>query len=556
MAVLTKNFQVIAIGETQYFGGVPAHLELQARYDSQNIETNKTFYVVDLWLVVERSYIGQYQTTPYSINVTGTPSSKNGDAGSRDYTTGYIDGIVSEVEHNADGTKTITASASMNFTAWGQTLTVSGEADLPTIPRASSLTATDCYIESATTITINRASSSFKHTITYSFGSSSPVTGTIATKTDNTSIGWTVPSTFYAKIPNANSGVCTLTCQTYSGDTLIGTKTSTFTVTVNPTTNSPTISASVIDTYSTTTDLTGDNTKLIKYYSTAQITYSATAKNSASISNVSINGVTVSSSPYSIPYITTNTFNVVATDTRGYSTVQTLTPTMIDYIPLTINASFYRTAPTTGEVSLTFNGNYFNSSFGSQSNTLQLKWYYKLKSESNWTLGGTLVENTDYVISGNTFHSGTHSFEDDIIIGNNFDYRNAYDFKIEYFDKLVSMINIQSISKGIPIVNWDAEHFNVNGIITQNEQELDFVNVVETKYLGENPNINILKNKSGVYGVYNCTQTPTTDIGVLEVLCYSNDWVIQRFTNIGSTSNMWTRCYYNGTTWSSWTQRW
>ena len=154
---------------------------------------------------------------------------------------------------------------------------------------------------------------------------------------------------------------------------------------------------------------------------------------------------------------------------------------MVNYIPLTINASFYRTAPTTGQVSLTFNGNYFNGSFGTQSNTLQLKWYYKLKSDSNWTLGGTLVENTDYVITNNSFHSGTYSFEDDIVIGNNFDYRNAYDFKIEYIDKLVSNSTTQSVSKGIPIINWDDEHFNVNGSIIQNEGTIAFDNYSDTE---------------------------------------------------------------------------
>lgn len=724
MAILTKDFQVIAVGPTQYFGNVPAHLELLSKYASQNIETNKTIYEVQLHLVVDFSYIGNYQSTPYSINVTGTPSSKTGDAGSGDYSSRIIEGITTEVEHNADGTKSVSMSGSLNFTAWGQTLTVSGSADLPTIPRASSLTATDCYIGSATTITINRASSSFTHTITYSFGSSSPLTGTIATKTPNTSIGWTVPTTFYAKIPNAKTGVCTLTCQTYSGNTLIGTKTTTFTVTVNPATNSPTVSASVIDSNSTTTTLTGDNTKLVKYYSTAQITYSATAKNSASISRVAINGTTVSSSPYSITNVSTNNFSVVGTDTRGYSTTQTLTPTMVNYIPLTINVNFYRTQPTTGQVSLTFNGNYFNGSFGSQSNTLQLKWYYKLKSDSNWTLGGTLVENTDYVIANNSFHSGTSSYEDDIIIGSNFDYRNAYDFKIEYIDKLVSNSTIKPVTKGEPIFWWNDEKVNINellqvdnnlllngytkgnfiveniesknlfninnitegqtysvsndtlyvgwrsgnagfavgnaienkystytlsfydynssnrffvrpfdsagNIITNLQLEgltyngtyrgyfatkydssveftftlpntvytfaiglvnmlnsgdqafsniqvekgnqatdynkfIDFQNValelfksrtVETAYLGNNPTINDYRFKNGIYGIYNCSQAPTTSIGVLEVLVYSGDWVVQRFTTIGSTSNMWTRCYYNGTTWSNWTQKW
>lgn len=723
MAVLTKDWQVIATGPVQYFGGTPAYLILYGKYISQSIENNTTTYQIDMHLNTGSGYIGNYQSTPYNIQATGNPSRKDADQGAKDYYSGYIDSLTTTVTHNNDGTKSVSVSGGMNFTAWGQILGVEGSADLPTIPRASSLTATDAYIGSATTITINKASSSFTSTITYSFGSPA-LTGTIATKTANTSIGWTVPTTFYAKIPNAKSGVCTLTCQTYSGNTLIGTKTTTFTATANPSICSPTITGSVVDTNSTTTALTGDNTKLVKYHSTASITYSATAKNSATISNTKINNITVTSSPYVISNVSTNNFVLTTTDSRGYSTTTTLTPTIVNYIPLSINANFYRTTPTTGQVSLSFSGNYFNGNFGSQSNTLQLKWYYKLKNDENWTTGGTLAQNTDYVISNNTFHSGTSSYENAIVLGSNFDYRNAYDFKIEFTDKLVSNSIVQAVTKGQPIFWWNEQKvdvmenleveknlildgkventlivediesknlYNINNITegqtysvsgdtlyiewrggntgfavgnvienkystytlsyydietysrffirawdyagniitnlsftnleyngtyrgyfgtfrqssmnytfelpntvskfaigfvnvigsgnqaysniqvekgnenTDYKEFIDFKNVgldlfktrtVETAYLGNNPTIDNYKTKNGIYGIYGCTQAPTTSIGVLEVLVYTTDWVVQRFTTIGSTSNMWTRCYYSGTTWSSWVQRW
>ena len=70
---------------------------------------------------------------------------------------------------------------------------------LTTIPRASSVTCADGNIGSSTTININRASSNFTHTLKYSFGT---LSGTIVTKTSETSIGWTIPTSFYAQIPN------------------------------------------------------------------------------------------------------------------------------------------------------------------------------------------------------------------------------------------------------------------------------------------------------------------------------------------------------------------
>ena len=128
------------------------------------------------------------------------------------------------VAHNADGTLTITISGyfDTNGPSSVTTASVSYKWTLPTIPRTSSVTCADGNIGSATTININRASSSFTHTLSYSFQG---LTGTIVTKTTSTSIGWTIPTTFFSKIPNSMSGQGTITCQTYSGDTLVGTST-------------------------------------------------------------------------------------------------------------------------------------------------------------------------------------------------------------------------------------------------------------------------------------------------------------------------------------------
>jgi hypothetical protein len=58
-----------------------------------------------------------------------------------------------------------------------------------------------------------------------------------------TSKTWTVPYSLANAIPNAKSGTCTITCQTYSGSTLIGTKTVTFTATVpDDSTTKPSVS--------------------------------------------------------------------------------------------------------------------------------------------------------------------------------------------------------------------------------------------------------------------------------------------------------------------------
>lgn len=365
------------------------------------------------------------------------------------------------ITHNADGKKSITISANCdlpNGSGWGPNGgTASGTATLTTIPRASSVTATDANIESATTININRASGSFTHTITYSF---SGLTGTIVTKTSNTSVGWTVPSSFYAKIPNAKTGTVTLTCTTYSGSTSIGSKTTTFTITASETKCKPTITATLIDSNSTTVALSSDNTKLIKYKSTAKITPTATAKNSATIKSVTVNGTAVSGSYIAIQNVQSETFKVEVTDSRGYTNSITLSPGIIQYINLTSTVKFNRASATSPEVTVEYSGNYFNSNFSTnKANQLSISWKYKEKDAQEWITGGTLTS----TINGNKYTGQA-------TLGNIFDYKKAYDFIIYVSDKLTSLSAKETVKKGTPIFDFgvDADgnmYFFSNGTI-------------------------------------------------------------------------------------------
>lgn len=147
------------------------------------------------------------------------------------------------VPHNPDGTKTIAAGAitASNTTQTGNVvpnmILSSGSAlVLTTIPRASTITTTAAsnLMGTVRTITINRASSSFTHTLTYSFGSAS---GTITTKTSSTSVSWTVPKSLAAEV--ASGGIQrtgTITCETFNGNTPVGTSTASFTAVIPPST--------------------------------------------------------------------------------------------------------------------------------------------------------------------------------------------------------------------------------------------------------------------------------------------------------------------------------
>ena len=266
------------------------------------------------------------------------------------------------VSHNSVGKKTVNASftitTGMTGTLPGGVLSKSTSKTLTNIPRASSVTCADGNIGSATTININRVSSSFKHTIKYSF---SGLSGTIATKTSSTSIGWTIPTSFYAKIPNAKSGKVTITCDTYSGDTKIGSKTTTANMFVIN--SEPTVDATIEDVNPTTIALTGDSNKIVKYFSNAKVDITAKAKNSATIVSrkVTCGNKSGTSESNTLNNVESNIFDVTCKDSRGFSASETITKSLLEYIKLAItDISLTRPTTTSNTVNAIVKGNYFN----------------------------------------------------------------------------------------------------------------------------------------------------------------------------------------------------
>ena len=204
---------------------------------STNVANNTTNVYVKLTATTSGSSYNNYSPSG-TITINGTTYSYSHNLPRNSTVTLYE--ATHTITHNTDGKKSIGISYSFNTGISAGTLTGSRTLELSTVPRTSSVTCADGNIGSATTININRASSGFTHTLKYGFNG---LSGTIATKTSNTSIGWTIPTSFYSKIPNAKSGQGTITCETYSGDTLIGTTTCSFNAFVIN--SDPTISATV-----------------------------------------------------------------------------------------------------------------------------------------------------------------------------------------------------------------------------------------------------------------------------------------------------------------------
>ena len=129
---LTTSFQKIGEGTSQIFGAATGYLELWAKYNSQSTSGNKSNVTVELRLVVSGGYIGNYQSTPWTISGS---LSNSGDIGSGSHRSQTLGSATGDITHNSDGTKSVSFSGTFNATAWGQSLTVSGSADLPKINR-------------------------------------------------------------------------------------------------------------------------------------------------------------------------------------------------------------------------------------------------------------------------------------------------------------------------------------------------------------------------------------------------------------------------------------
>ena len=387
-----------------------------------------------------------------------------------DYQDRTFASAVLKIAHTPDGSKSFTISG---FSGWiynsGTTYASSQTFTLPTIPRASSVSCSTANIGSNATITINRASTSFTHTLTYSFGS---LSGTIATKTSSTNISWTIPTTFYGQIPNSKSGTGTITCDTYSGSTLIGSKSTSFTATVSESASKPTLSPTVSDSNTTTTALTGDSSKFIKYYSNASVATGAQARNSATLKSqkITCGAKSITSASGTINAVESGSFTFSATDSRGYTTTQKVNKTLIEYIKLT--CSLNAGAPTTaGVATLKISGNYWDGTFGKVANTLTVQYRYKAQGGSygSWTTVSATKSNNTYNATAT-------------ISGLN--YQTTYVFQARAVDKLATINTDEQARRTTPIFDWSKNDFNVNGTLKVNNTNIfDLIYPVGSFYI-------------------------------------------------------------------------
>jgi hypothetical protein len=406
------------------------------------------------------------------------------------------------VYHNSDGTKGITISFSFNgnLSSYYPNGSISQYITLPTIARASEIACSSPYIGDTAIINISKKSSNFKSTVWYTFGN---LNNTIATKTSENVISFntnSVKSQLYSQIQNSQSGSGTMYCETFNGNTSIGTKSCTFYLYAKESDCKPNLTVTVVDTNSDVTALLGSNTKFLRYLSKPQVTLIPTAKYSSSITNytISANNENHNNSTYTFNTLENNTITGYVKDSRGFTKTVTETLDMIDYIKLHINNfDVSRPEGLSTQAILNIDGAWYNDDFTTNlSNTLTMQLSYKLSSANTWTTYGTL----NPTLTGNTFKITNLS------LSGTYDVDEEYQFKIVISDEIDGMEQIETLHKGQEIISIGDEKVWLYGDL--------FINDYKMIDSGSNNNGKYIKFFDGTlicYGVVNNITTPAND---------------------------------------------
>lgn len=357
------------------------------------------------------------------------------------------------IAHSADGTKTCSfaCTAGINVTLSGTyygDVSASGTGTFTTIARASTISSvtSSVAINGTNTVTVNitRASSSFTHTVVFSFGDYSKTTTEVGTSTS-----YAIPTSWINAIPNATSGTAKVTVTTYSGSTKIGSAVSkNFTVTV-PSTVVPTISSVAVA--DTMTDIYSYFGNMVQGKSKAKLTITAAGVYSSTISayKTVFESKTYTGATPTTAVITgsgTVTATITVTDSRGRTASTTKTWTVVPYTAPKITS--FQGFRSLADGTENYEGTYLNAAVNfsvatvNNKNTAAYVLDYKLTTDTTWT---TLTSGTSYALN-------TSIISEDAIFGLD----NSYDLRLSITDYFTTVRNTVEIPTAFTLLDFNA----------------------------------------------------------------------------------------------------
>lgn len=446
-------------------GSNGSHFSIRLDYSlTQNQTANTSKIVYSLYFVTDRYGSGYGSAVTGYINGVAVGSCTSIGKNS----TIKIGTKTETIEHNSDGTKSVSYSASMSgpWTGLGSA-SLSGTLALPKIDRLATLDES-----SLPTLITDESSIKFSYsnpagfkvkpviTITQSasngfegdYITSSPYTWNWLTTDANKKIVYDIVKTS----PNATAR---LKLNTYdSNGNFIGSTVSSTTIPFTLVNCSPTISLTCTEQNAKVKNIVGSKLILLNNVSSLKATATVATKKGASVVEVLIQDKKVSS-PYSTTYTVTGTagnykVNASVRDSRQLIVTNTSsTYQLVDYRPVSIDAyKFKRENPTSSKIKLNAEITYWGITLNGVANEPTISW-----SSDGSTY--TTIPSSAYTIN-NTYHTITiTNYEVPITL----DYQSQGTYYLKVVDKFTEDKENQIVTRGIPTTEKGESDFQVNG---------------------------------------------------------------------------------------------
>ena len=471
----------ISTGQTDKYS-----LLLDVSEKSYSIENNTS--QVDWWVGIRsntayHSHYGLSET--YVVNINGTvvhnaihtPTVNSG-------ATVWVASGTTTVSHNADGSKSISVSASFNNADRGTysptTGSCSGSLKLTTIPRATVPSVDKPSLDCGSVIkfTGTSASSNFSHKLYTTWNNEEKLIATIDKGSTAVSYSYTIPTSWEKNMPNTTSAIATFILETLNGDTVIGRKSINATVQVRsgivPTIGNPTI------------EDTNSISKVMGLYVQSQscikFTIPTSGNQGSTITSVStkFNNQTYSGSTFTTQAIQdsgTLTYTITVTDSRGRTATKSGSVTVTAYSPpslTNVSAKRANSSYAVDESSGTYALLHFKVGFTSLSNKNVTSFYiqYRASGATSWTKinswANNYTLNQDYK-AGNLFTSTTTTYE--IAFGVKDKFMSDYSWQIVTVTPTYTLINFGKDGKSLTFFGQDGNNANrltVNGDLAIN----------------------------------------------------------------------------------------
>lgn len=550
----------ISTGQTDKYS-----LLLDVSEKSYSIENNTS--QVEWWVGIRSNtaYHNHYGLSEtYVVNIDGTvvhnavhtPTVNSG-------ATVWVASGTTTVSHNADGSKSISVSASFNNADRGTYLpttgSCSGSLKLTTIPRATTPSINKPSLDCGSEIKISgtSASSDFSHKVYVTWNGTKTQIGTIDSGTTTPSFSYTIPTAWEKDMPDSTSGIATFTLETISGSTSVGSKTVNVAIKVRSGVVPSIGTVSISDTNSICAGIG----QYVQSQSKLKFSIATSGDQGSTITSVStkFNGQTYSGSTFTTQAIQnsgTLTYTITVTDSRGRTVTKSDSVSVVAYNPpslTNVSANRANSGYAVDESSGTYALLHFKVGFTSLSNENVTSFYiqYRASGASSWNKINSWANNytleQDYK-AGNLFTSTTTTYE--IAFGVKDKFMSDYSWQIVTVTPTYALINFGKDGKSLTFFGQDGNNANrltVNGDLAINSvkentssAKLLVANDSTVMYRDWNKLVNSIKSAmypvGSVYITYNNVNPGTFLGGTWERFGQGRTLVGEGTGNDGSTS--------------------